>query len=180
MNIRLRLIYFITLLALSYDRIRLLTLSDDRWFFKVLELGFLLIYLFVLSKLLNKISSYYIIIPKESERIHLQPWGKYYIAIILFIYVALYLTSVNTSGFDAFYLLLAILIGYDDDMYQVVYKLDDKRYYYFEKQNISKEIKFYSITDKSVELSFDDGEPLNIKIGYKTRKSKQLISEFFE
>ena len=76
--------------------------------------------------------------------------------------------------------MLAIIIGYSDDMYQVVYKQGGKRYFYFEKHNISKEIESYDKSDKFINLLFADGEHLLINTSYKTRKNKQLIRDFFD
>ena len=180
MRLRLKVLYLIVLLTLSSDRIKLIITNDDKWFFKVLEVVFILVYLFVLSKLLIKISSFYTAIPKESDRIHLQPWGRYYIDIILIIYIGLYIIAINAPKFDFFYIVLGIIIGYDDGMYQVVYKRDNKMYFYFEKDNMSKEIISYDTSDKYVNLDFIDGEHLNIITSYKTKKNKQQIRGFFE
>lgn len=180
MRIRLRLLYLIALIALSSDTWMQVILNDDKWFFKVLKMGFIIVYLYALSKLLIKITNYYTAIPKNSNSIHLQPWGKYYIPVILSIYIGLYIIAINTPEDDFFYIMLAIIIGYSDDMYQVVYEQGGKRYFYFEKHNISKEIESYDKSDKSIDLFFADEEHLLINTSYKTRKNKQLISDFFD
>mgnify|MGYP000862516681 CR=1 FL=1 len=180
MKIRLRIIYLFALTALSSDTIKSIILSEYKWYFKVLELVFIFWYLYVLSKLLIKIKNYYVAVPKDSASIHLQVWGKYYIAIILFTYIGLYVIAINTPEVDFFFILLAIIIGYGDDMYQVVYRLNDRIYYYNETYDMSKEIKSYDRSDNSVEIYLADGESLLINTKVKTKKSQQIISEFFE
>lgn len=180
MRIRLRIIYIFALTALSSDTIKSIILSEYEWYFKVLELMFMFWYLYALSKLLIKISNYYSIVPKKSNSIHLQPWGKYYIAMILFVYIGLYISALITPEADYYFVITAIIIGYGDDMYQVVYRLNDKTYYYNETYDMSKEIKSYERSDNSVKIYLDDGESLLINTKFKTKKNQELISEFFE
>ncbi len=179
MRIRLRIIYLLSLITLSSDTFKRIILNDHEWYFKVIYLLFFIWYLFVFSKLLIKISNYYAAVPKDSDRIYLQPWGKYYITLILFIFMGLYLIAINTPEVDFFYLLIGIIIGYDDDMYQVVYILGDRKYFYCEKYNIPKEILTYKVSDKYIDLVFSDEEHLQINTSFKTRKNKQQIMDFF-
>lgn len=179
MNKRLRLLYLIVLMTFSSGTIKTIILNDYKWYFKVLELIFIIAYLLALSKLLIKTTNYYSTIPKDSDIIHLQTWGKYYIAMILFICIGLYAISINTPEVDFFYILPCLLIADNDEIYQVAYELDGKKYYYFEKQNESKEIKSYKKYDNFVDLFFSDDEHLLISTRFKTKKNKQLISEFF-
>lgn len=181
MRIRLRIIYLLVLTTLSSDTIKRIILSDDRWFSKALGLVFLTWYLFALSKLLIKITNYYTAIPKNSECIHLQPLGKYYIAFMLFIYIGMYLVALNaTDNFDFSYLLMPILISFSDDAYQVAYKTNGKKYYYSEEHNVPKEIKFYEMSGKFVVMHLTDGGRLMINTAIKTKKSLRYITEFFE